>query len=76
MTKTSFPKSKIKILLLEGIHPVAYDFLKSEGFDVTLEKTAWSEKQVLDVIGDIHVLGIRSKTRVARYVATRDSEAY
>ena len=58
----------MKILLLEGIHPVAMEYLKTEGFDVTLEKSAWSEKQILDVIADVHILGIRSKTQVTTKV--------
>ncbi|MBY0308905.1 MAG: phosphoglycerate dehydrogenase, partial [Phycisphaerales bacterium] len=62
--KTSFPKSKIKILLLENIHPVAEHKLQVEGFQVTMVKSALDEKQLLDVIGDYHCLGIRSKTRV------------
>ena len=72
--KTSFPKSKIKILLLENIHAVAEERLQSEGFQVTMVKSALDEKQLLDVIGDYHCLGIRSKTRVTAPVLEKASK--
>ena len=33
MTKTSLDKSKIKILLLEGIHPSAVEKFRQDGYD-------------------------------------------
>lgn len=71
--KTSFPKSKIKILLLENIHTVAEQRLQLEGFQVTMVKSALDEKQLLDVIGEYHCLGIRSKTRVTAPVLEKAS---
>lgn len=55
---------KIKILLLENIHPVAAQVLADEGFEVTTEASALSEDELAQVIGPYHVLGLRSKTRV------------
>ncbi len=66
--KTSFPKEKIKVLLLEGVHPVAVERFKAEGFSVQLHEKAWDTAALEKAIGDgagagaAHVLGIRSKT--------------
>lgn len=62
--QTSFPKSEIKILLLENIHPVAAEAFAAEGFHVETVKGALSEAELVARIKDVHVLGIRSKTRV------------
>jgi D-3-phosphoglycerate dehydrogenase len=65
MKEHSFPRSKIKIFLAENIHPVAYEALRKEGFQVDGCKNALSEKELLDVAKDVHILGIRSKTKVS-----------
>jgi len=64
MAATSFPKSEIKILLLENIHPVAADAFRAEGFQVETTKGALPEAELAERIRDVHVLGIRSKTQV------------
>ncbi len=61
---TSFPKSEIKILLLENVHPVAADAFRAEGFAVETLKTALPEAELVEKCRDVHVLGIRSKTQV------------
>jgi D-3-phosphoglycerate dehydrogenase len=61
---TSFPKSEIKILLLENIHPVAAEAFRAEGFQVETAKAALSEAELAQRVRDVHLLGIRSKTRV------------
>ncbi|HTL36206.1 MAG TPA: phosphoglycerate dehydrogenase [Kofleriaceae bacterium] len=64
MAETSFPKSEIKILLLENIHPVAKEEFAAEGFQVELVKGALPEDELVERVKDVHVLGIRSKTQV------------
>src|SRR5436190_19038749 len=64
MNRTSFPKDQIKVLLLENIHPLAYDAFKSEGFQVEALTVALNPSQLKEKIRDVHVLGIRSKTTV------------
>src|SRR5688572_33507939 len=64
MAETSFPKSEIKILLLENIHPVAKEEFAAEGFQVETVKGALSEAELAARVKDVHVLGIRSKTLV------------
>ncbi len=61
---TSFPKEKIKVLLLEGVHPIAISRLQDERFSLETHKGAMSEEELLEVIGGVHLLGIRSKTEV------------
>jgi D-3-phosphoglycerate dehydrogenase len=61
---TSFPKSEIKVLLLENIHPVARDALAADGFQVELLRTSLPEAELAAKLRDVHVLGIRSKTQV------------
>ncbi|MBL0218428.1 MAG: phosphoglycerate dehydrogenase [Myxococcales bacterium] len=61
---TSFPKSEIKILLLENVHPVAAEAFKAEGFQVETAKGALPEAELVQRVQDAHILGIRSKTQV------------
>ncbi|MET0594627.1 MAG: NAD(P)-dependent oxidoreductase, partial [Polyangiaceae bacterium] len=61
---TSFPKDKIKILLLENIHESALEIFRAEQFQVEAIKHALKEDELAAKIRDVHVLGIRSKTQV------------
>jgi D-3-phosphoglycerate dehydrogenase len=61
---TSFPKDRIKVLLLENIHPSAHEIFRSESFHLETLPGALSEDELSARIEDVHVLGIRSKTRV------------
>ncbi len=64
MAETSFPKSEIKFLLLENIHPVAKAALEAEGFHVETASGALPEAELAARARDAHVIGIRSKTQV------------
>ena len=64
MAVTSFPKSEIKVLLLENIHPVAAEAFTADGFQVEIVKGALPESELAQRVRDVHILGIRSKTRV------------
>ncbi len=61
---TSFPKAEIKILLLENVHPVAAEAFAAEGFQVETVKGALSEAELVERVEDVHIVGIRSKTRI------------
>ncbi len=61
---TSFPKDQIKVLLLENIHPSAHELFRAERYNLETLKTALGEDELVRRIEDVHVLGIRSKTRV------------
>jgi D-3-phosphoglycerate dehydrogenase / 2-oxoglutarate reductase len=61
---TSFPKDRIKVLLLENIHASARELFAAEHFQVEALKHALKEEELIQKISDVHVLGIRSKTHV------------
>ncbi len=63
--KLSFPKEKIRILLLEGIHPAAEKNFRAVDYS-SIERVqgALSEEELLRRIAGVHILGIRSKTEV------------
>ena len=66
---TSYPKSKINILLLEGISDSAVKVFESAGYaEVKQLSGALSEDQLAKAVKGVHMLGIRSKTRVTRSV--------
>jgi D-3-phosphoglycerate dehydrogenase len=64
----SYPKEKIRILLLEGVHPAAVETFEESGYQVRLLKSAMAEPELAEVLPGIHILGIRSKTQVTRPV--------
>jgi D-3-phosphoglycerate dehydrogenase len=64
----SYPKNRIKILLLENVHPDAFKKLSKDGFTVETVSKSLSEAELIEKIKDVHVLGIRSKTRVTEKV--------
>ena len=64
-TNTSYNKQDLKVLLLEGVHPVAEAIFRRDGYDnVTYHKTALSEAELLDTIGEYHFIGIRSRSQL------------
>src|SRR4051812_23057238 len=64
---TSYPKEKINILLLENISQKAASIFKNNGYNnVTLLPGALSEDELIKAVKDVHLLGIRSKTRVTQ----------
>ncbi|GMN09171.1 hypothetical protein MTsPCn9_03730 [Croceitalea sp. MTPC9] len=66
--KVSYPKNRIKILLLENVHPDAFENLSEDGFSVELVKHSLPEEELIERIKGVHVLGIRSKTQVTEKV--------
>lgn len=64
----SYPKSRIKVLLLENVHPKAVKAFADEGFQVELIKGALDEAELIEKIKDVSILGIRSKTIVTKKV--------
>jgi D-3-phosphoglycerate dehydrogenase len=67
--ETSYPKDKIKILLLENISDSATEgFLNSGYTGIKKLSGALSEKDLTAAIKGVHILGIRSKTQVTERV--------
>jgi D-3-phosphoglycerate dehydrogenase len=67
-TAISYPKNRIKVLLLENVHPVAIALLKAEGFNVQTYHAALTEAELCQKIKNISVLGIRSQTQITAKV--------
>src|SRR5262245_22281251 len=69
MTKTSLDKSRIKIVLLEGIHQSAVEAFHTDGYtDIVQLPKALPEADLMDVVRDAYVLGIRSATQITARV--------
>ncbi len=66
--KLSFPKNKIKVLLLERINTIAKSIFEKEGYEIETFDESLSEKELSEKIKDISILGIRSKTIITKKV--------
>ena len=49
----SYPKSMIKVLLLENVHPAAVQAFEDQGFDVEFHKGALKEAELIEKIKDV-----------------------
>ena len=66
MKKTSLGKDKIKVLLLESIHPSAVEAFKADGYsNVEYHDKALPERELIERLRDAHLLGIRSRTEIS-----------
>lgn len=64
----SYPKSLMKVLLLENVHPAAVEAFETEGFDVEFVKGALDEEELIEKIKGVSIIGIRSKTMITKKV--------
>ena len=64
----SYPRSRMRILLLEAVHPAAVERLESAGYQVETVTGALGEDALIERIKGVHVLGVRSKTQVSARV--------
>jgi D-3-phosphoglycerate dehydrogenase len=62
----SYPRSRMRVLLLENIHPEAVARFIDEGYQVETEKGALDEATLAERLRGVHVLGLRSKTLLTR----------
>ena len=68
-TQTSYPRNKIKILLLENISDAAVEGFEESGYtEVKKVSGALSEAELIAEIKDAHIVGIRSKTQLTENV--------
>jgi D-3-phosphoglycerate dehydrogenase len=62
-------REAVNILLLENIHPVAEEGFRARNFGrVEKHPGSLTEEQLLNVMPDVHILGIRSKTHITQRV--------
>ncbi len=64
----SYPKNRIKVLLLENVHEDAVKIMKNEGYNVSTYSGGLDEEELAERIKDVSVLGIRSKTQLTAKV--------
>jgi len=72
----SYPKSRIKVLLLENIHEHGIQKLKNEGYQVEVYPAGMDEAELSEAIKDVSILGIRSKTQVTKRVLENASRLH
>ena len=69
MSNTSLEKSKIRILLLEGVHQSAVDTLNAAGYtNIEYLTHSLGEEELVAKIADAHFIGIRSRTQLTEKV--------
>lgn len=67
MNKYSLDKSKIKVLLLEGVHENALNYFLENGYtDIESLKEALTGKDLEEKLKHTHIIGIRSRTELRR----------
>ena len=66
---TSFAKSRMKVLLLEGVHDRAVENFKRHGYtNIERHKKALAGEALEEAVASAHFVGIRSRTRLTAEV--------
>jgi D-3-phosphoglycerate dehydrogenase / 2-oxoglutarate reductase len=69
VSPTSLDKSKIKILLLEGVHESAVDAFRADGYtEIDYHPKSLPSKQLIEAARDAYFIGIRSATKISAEV--------
>lgn len=69
MKPTSLEKSKIRFLLLEGVHQSAVAALNGAGYtNIEYLKTSLPEDELIEKARNVHFIGIRSRTQLTARV--------
>lgn len=69
MGPTSLDKSKIRFLLLEGLHPSALQVLRNAGYSqIESLSGALPQEELIERIAHVHFIGIRSRTQLTAEV--------
>ena len=69
MAQQSLEKSKIKFLLLEGVHPCAVETLENSGYsNIEQHQKALPPRELKAAIAGAHFVGIRSRTQLTEDV--------
>ncbi|ODH25726.1 phosphoglycerate dehydrogenase [Paracoccidioides brasiliensis] len=63
-----FASGDIKILLLENVNQTGRDILSKQGYQVEFLKSSLPEDELIEKIREVHVIGIRSKTKLTARV--------
>ncbi len=72
MKKHSLDRSKIKVLMLEGVHENAVNYFNENGYsDVECHKGALSGAELEKKLQTAHIIGIRSRTELTKEVLNK-----
>ena len=63
-SETALKGGRVKVVLLENIHPKATEILEDAQFEVHSYSRALEGEELVSVAADCHILGIRSKTQL------------
>ncbi|EEQ29113.1 D-3-phosphoglycerate dehydrogenase 2 [Microsporum canis] len=63
-----FATQDIKVLLLENVNITGRSMLSEQGYQVEFLKSSLPEDQLIEKIRDVHVIGVRSKTKLTERV--------
>ncbi|KAI1908212.1 D-3-phosphoglycerate dehydrogenase 2 [Ophidiomyces ophidiicola] len=63
-----FVAEDIKVLLLENVNQTGRDILNVQGYQVEFYKSSLPEDELIEKIRDVHVIGVRSKTKLTARV--------
>ncbi|MGQ0618665.1 MAG: phosphoglycerate dehydrogenase [Panacagrimonas sp.] len=65
MKKTSFPKSDIRVLLLEGVSQTAVQGFRDAGYSqIEFHEKSLPEAQLAERVAEAHIVGIRSRSQL------------
>src|SRR3989338_5510116 len=70
----SYPKNRLRVLLLESIHNQAVQIFEKEGYEVMWYEKALSEEELIRKLDHVKILGIRSNTAVTSSVISAASK--
>ena len=73
-TRYSFPRSKIKVLLLDNIDQEAAEKFVNEGYRVEQIGTKLTEDDLVKAIKDVSVIGVRTRTKLTPRVLSAASK--
>ena len=65
---TQSANQEIKVLLLEGLNETGQKILRTEGYQIESHQKALSIDVLKEKIKDVHLIGIRSKTKLTEDV--------
>ncbi|KAI9480662.1 MAG: hypothetical protein EXX96DRAFT_563696 [Benjaminiella poitrasii] len=63
-----FNTAEVKILLLENVNVTAVEAFKKQGYQVETYAKSLDGQELIDKIKDVHIIGIRSKTKLTKAV--------
>lgn len=67
-TRYSFPRSKLRVLLLDEVDSSAADRLSAEGYRVEVINEKLEEADLIRELADVSILGIRTRSKLPAHV--------